>query len=199
MKSIYSGIAGLALMAGSAFAAAANTPTSFDFTGLGSQSNSSSIHVTSAAGDVVATVTAPGENVGAYSLDGVGVKTGFFNLSGIQDGETLKVSFSEDVNIDRISMRQWEGPDRVLVGVNTDQGSYSFALDNDSCGLCSGEDFEHLGLEDVNYITITGDSFATVTFLSGLGVTVVPLPAAAYLFGSALLGLVAVARRRTAA
>ncbi len=54
-------------------------------------------------------------------------------------------------------------------------------------------------LTDIDYLTITGDSFATVTFLAGFGEvspSEVPVPAAAWLFGSALVSLAGLGRKR---
>lgn len=189
-------VVGVAAM-GLAFSQLASA-TSFDFTGYGSSNNSSSINVLSADGTITATVTsASGGNVGAYDIDGFGVKDGFFNLPGLQNGEILRVDFSETVDIGTLTMRQWEGPDEaILVGYGT---GGSLNLSADSCGLCSAETFG-VNLTGIDYLTIQGNSGLTVTLLAGLGdvelTSAVPVPAAAWLFGSALIGLAGLGRRK---
>lgn len=196
-KTLRSFIAGI-LMVGGSSAMAANLPTTFDFTGKGGQNDSSSITFTSTGGlTTTAVATAPGENVGASSLEGIGVKTGFFNLNSLQNNEVLRVDFADDVNITSFTMRQWEGPDEIIFKAFGDSNNYTLNYGPDSCALCTTETVG-VDFKDINYITIEGNSSLTVTYLAGMGVTVVPLPAAAYLFGSALMGLVAISRRRKA-
>jgi hypothetical protein len=165
---------------------------SFDFTGLGGVPSGG--YSTTVDG-IGVTVSAPNEGLGYFNLDGIGVKTGFFNLRGIQQGETLQVSFSQEVTIGSLTFRQWEGPDRVQLssaGGNLD-------LNADTAAFNSSETFGLATLGGINSFTLKGDSALTVAFLAGLNdvqVSQVPLPAAVWLFGSAVLGLAGVARRR---
>ena len=163
---------------------------SFDFTGLGTVPTNGY----SATDDgITVTVTAPGEDLWNYNLDGLGVSTGFFNLGGLQNGETLLVSFSEEVTLGSLDMRQWEGPDDVLF--NSAGGNLNF--NSDSCAFCTTETFDLTSITGITSFTLTGNSFLTVTFLSALNdvqVTAVPVPAAAWLFISALGGLTGVRR-----
>lgn len=163
---------------------------SFDFTGLGTVPTSG---YSATDGGITVTVTAPGEDLWNYTLDGLGVSTGFFNLGGLQNGETLLVSFSEEVTLGSLDMRQWEGPDAV--NLNSAGGNISFTTD--SCAFCTTETFDLTSLTGLTSFTLTGDSFLTVAFLSALDnvqVTAVPVPAAAWLFMSALGGLTGVRR-----
>lgn len=177
----------------------ANAATSFDFTGNGAANNTSMLSTTSADGLITAELTSPDGNLGAYSLDGIGVKTGFFNLPGLQNGETLRVDFDQTVNIGLITLRQWEGPDEVVLGYGA---GLSITLDSDSCAFCSAESFA-INLVGLDYITLTGNSGLTVALLAGfdnvtLTTTEVPVPAAAWLFGSALVSLAGIGRKRKA-
>lgn len=197
MKKLYSSALALALVVGASAASASTVPTSFNFTGYGSANDTGSLNVNSADGNIVATLTAPGENLGALNLDGIGVKTGFFDVAAMGDGQLLRVDFNKDINISTVHMRQWEGPDRVILKAYGDSGITTLTLDADSAAFDSDEYFA-VSLLDINYITIEGDTFGTQTLLAGLGVSQVPIPAAAYLFGSALFGLVGISRRRKA-
>jgi hypothetical protein len=163
---------------------------SFDFTGLGTVPTGG---YSATSDGITVTVTAPGEDLWNYNLDGLGVSTGFFNLGGLQNNETLLVSFSEEVTLGSLDMRQWEGPDAVLF--NSAGGNLNF--NTESCGFCTTETFDLTSLTGLTSFTLTGDSFLTVTFLSALNdvqVTAVPVPAAAWLFMSALGGLTGVRR-----
>jgi len=174
-------------------AAVGANATTFTFTGKGSAAAAANQTVDG----ITVTVSAPGEDLGYLTLDGLGVKTNFFNLSGIQNGETIRVDFSQTVNIENIKLRQWEGPDdAVLVGYGD---GTSVNLTADSCWSCSAETF-NVNLTGIDYLTLTGDSGLSVFFLAEIsGVSAVPLPAAAWLFGSALFGLGFVKRRRNIA
>lgn len=179
----------LAVFAGQAAA------DSFDFTGMGSINDSvSSVNVASATGDVTVTVSTASGNIGAYNLDGFGVKDGFLNLPGLQNGETLNFAFSETVDIGTIHMRQWEGPDRVIL-VSYGDGS-SVVLDDDSAAFNTNEYFA-VNLTGIDSLTITGQaSVSLVAGFQNVTLSAVPVPAAAWLFGSALVGLGGMARRK---
>jgi hypothetical protein len=185
----------LLAIAAMGLASSLSNAANFDFTGHGNAAAAANQTVDG----ITVTVSAPGEDLGYYNLDGLGVKTGFFNLPGLQNGETLRVDFSETVDIATLTMRQWEGPDAIVL-VGWGDGT-PMSLNNDSCAFCSAETF-NVGLTGIDYLTITGDSALTVTLLAGLGgvtASAVPVPAAAWLFGSALIGLAGIGRQRKAA
>ena len=170
----------------------AASAASFDFTGLGSQSGNSSITVASDDGTLTAVATAS-SNVGAFNLDGLGVKGGFFDLKTIGNNETLTITFSEAVDLGELHLRQFEGPDSLLLSWDT--GSL---LLND--GTASVNEYRTVNLSGVNFISLTGQGGLTQATLAGLNdvsaVSEVPVPAAAWLFGSALLGLAGAKRKR---
>ena len=164
---------------------------SFDFTGLSGQNNSSSIVVSSNDNSIVATATAPGEKVGAFNLDGLGVKSNCCDSRSIGDGETLKITFDTLVNVGELHLRQFEGPDSLLL--SWDGGS--MLLDD---GTISLNEYRTVNLTGISWFTLTGQNFWTQANLAGINnVNAVPVPAAAWLFGSALLGLVGSKRKRT--
>ncbi|WP_200821172.1 VPLPA-CTERM sorting domain-containing protein [Oceanicoccus sp. KOV_DT_Chl] len=182
--------------------------TSFDFTGLpvtgpwaGLGSGTAPfLDIASADSQINAHITAVagGTHIGVLTLDGIGVADddtlGLFDLAGLESGETLRIDFDQTIDIGTLTMRQWEGPDSVvLVGFGDGQ---QIVLDDDSCGLCTAETFA-VNLSNVNYLTLTGSS--SISLLAGLGdvqISAVPVPASAWLFGSALLGLAGIGRKR---
>lgn len=189
MKKLLLGIAAGALLAPLANAA------NFDFTGKGSAAAAANQTV----GGITVTVTQEmGGNfgLGYLNLDGLGVKrtSGCCGgiLDGIQNNQTIKVSFSGLVNFGSITFRQWEGPDKIqLVSAGG-----NLTLDAET-SAGSAETFDLSSLGAIDSFTLTGDSIGTVAFLAGLNdVQEVPLPAAAWLFGSAVLGLGGMARRK---
>ncbi len=121
------------LLAAGMFSVTASA-ASFDFTGLSGQNNSSSIVVESDDMTITVTATAPGENVGAFSLDGFGVKSGCCDSRAIGNGETLLISFDQVVNVGQLHLRQFEGPDSLLLeweggSLLLDDGTASINLD----------------------------------------------------------------------
>jgi hypothetical protein len=168
------------------FASAAN----FTFTGLGSVPSGG---YTTTNGGITVTVTAASGGLGYYNLDGIGVKDGFFDLPAMGDNQTLNVNFSTDVTIGSLRMRQWEGPDKVQLA----SAGGNLTLDAETAPFDTNETFDLSSLGPISSFTLTGDSFGTQTLLAALNdVQEVPLPAAAWLFGSAVLGLGGVARRK---
>lgn len=125
------------------------------------------------------------------------------------EAETITVTFSEEVTISNIYLRQWEN--NVLgfgdeVNFTSAGGNVNFDESDQTIGLLDRFD---VGVTATSF-TLTpeqngtngaGASNRTAVYLHSLEfeVSEVPLPAAAYLFGSALAGLVAVGRRRAKA
>lgn len=166
---------------------------SFSFTGLGGGTPSN--NYTQTQGGITVTVSAPGEDLGYLTLDGFGVFTGFLNLDGLQNNEVLNISFSQQVTVGSILMRQWEGPDEILIAANTG-GNLSYGPD--SCAFCSAETIDISSLGALDSFTIEGNSALTVTLLAGLFdvLAVVPEPGTTLLLGAGLLGLGLVRRGR---
>lgn len=178
-----------ALGAALAISSAASAAT-FDFKGLGSTSN-----IASSDGTITVTITAPGESVGTAS-SGVGVKSSCCDLSSIQNNETLRLDFSAATDIGGLYLTGWEAADRLTL--NYDGGVVDI---NDEHNNWSSDDHYAINLTNVTFLTLTGNSFGTVARLAGLedvsaSVSEVPVPAAAWLFGSALIGLGGFARKR---
>ena len=109
----------------------------------------------------------------------------------------MRLSFSTAVNIGDLLLKAWEGPDRLALTWN----GGSIDVDADHNGL-SSDDTWGINLTGVNWLELKGNSIGTVTTLSGLNnvtaTPTVPVPAAAWLMGSGLAGLVGIARRRRA-
>lgn len=186
-------IAALGLSSG--FASAAD----FNFTGLGSAGAAA----VQTVGGITVTVTATGgDSLDYLNLDGIGVDSGIFDLAALQStlfsSEGLQVSFSEEVTIGSLGMRQWENG---FDGANFSSSGGSFALGTSDSGFL--EDFWDLsghGVGALTSFTINGTGAVTATLLSSLTnvqVTAVPVPAAAWLLGSALIGLAGLGRKRS--
>ncbi|CAH0992606.1 hypothetical protein SIN8267_02739 [Sinobacterium norvegicum] len=178
----------------SALSTASATADYVDFTGLGSINNTTSSYSQLSNGGVSVTADAGHYNIGSYSLDGFGVHKGGINLPGLQNGETLGFSFNQSVNITGIKFRQWEGPDKaILSGVFG-----SLTLDSDSCAFCSSQSFG-LNIQGISSFDVSGASSLSVFLVEGISfdaVAAVPVPASAWLFGSSLLGLASLIRRK---
>lgn len=162
---------------------------SFDFTG-GSTSGA-----TSSDGVITVSFSTPSGSVTATG-GGVGVKDGWVNAGALQNNETLRLDFSATTNIGSLFLTGWEGPDRLTL--TYDGGVVDINDDNNGWG--SNETYA-INLTGVTFITLKGNSWGTATRLSGLGnvsatPSEVPVPAAAWLFGTALVGLAGIARKR---
>lgn len=203
-KHFYSLLAASTLLVASTSAFATHT-NSFHFTNYGPWSGQSVKGLTqytfnNTDNHLTATATAYNEGtqvtLGALSLDGIGVRSKWGNVSAIQRLETLRITFSEAVNVGTVHLRQWEALDKVYFTVGKTNGSTNtFAYSYESNLLGTNEKASGLGLNGITYLEITGASTTTATFLAGLyDVTAaqtseVPVPAAAWLFGSAMAGL----------
>ncbi len=111
--------------------------------------------------------------------------------NGLQQNETLVVSFSEAVTVDNITLAAWDGPDTALLAT---PGGATMTLDDDPLGQINS--FSLTGLGELTSFTITNTKFAGLFTLNGLSVSPVPVPAAAWLFISAIGGLVGARRMR---
>lgn len=217
MRTLKTLLATTVLATGASLASAA----SVDFTGIapglgGTLGPSVTVNSSDLSFSVTATVSGAigsSAQVSGFSLDGFGVgkyAANPFATNGgayyaIQGGETLHLSFDQTVDVGTLKLRQWEGPDRGTVTVHTLTGSQTFNLAGDNCGLCTGQDVA-LNMLGVTQIDVTGvfngkilGIPATQFFVAGFSnvqVSEVPVPAAVWLFGSALAGLGGIARKR---
>ena len=170
----------------------------FSFTGLGSVPASS--YSTTSDG-ITVTVTTPtaGHSLKYFStsgIDGIGASSGLLDPAAVQQGESLTVSFSEEVTVGSITFNQWDGDRATLSSTGG-----NLVLDGDSCPLltfsCTSETYDLSSLGGITSFTVTGDNFISAFLLAGLGdVQAVPVPAAGWLFLSALLGLAGKKRLR---
>ena len=179
----------IALLGAALAMSAGASAASFDFTG---GSNSSA---TSSDGAITASFSTPSGNVNANG-SGLGIKKNCCDLGGIQNNETLRLDFSSATDIGGLNLTGWEAADRLtltwnggVVDINADNNVWS---SNENYGI---------NLTGVTFLTLKGNSFGTVTRLSGLynvsaTPSEVPVPAAAWLFGTALVGLAGIARKR---
>ena len=170
----------------------AATAATFSYSGLGSVSSTG---YSSTVGGITATVTASGNKLGYYALaPGLG-NTGcyaFVCTPGVQNTESVTVSFSKSVTVSSLKINAWDSADTI--NVSASNGS-TYTLSNGSL-ISSIGDFDLSGLGGLTSLTLTGASLTTLFSLNGLTVSSVPVPAAAWLFGSGLLGLSGFARRR---
>jgi len=117
------------------------------------------------------------------------------------EGETITVTFNQQVTIDDIYFRQWENNFLGFgdeVDFTSSGGNLNFNDSDEVIGLLDRFDVDVTTSAFI--LTPEQDHAETAVYLHSLDFTVsqVPLPAAAYLFGSALVGLLAVGRRRRA-
>ncbi len=144
-----------------------------------------------------------GQNVGYYTglgidaEEGVGIDSGgFFSSNALAQGELLRINFSTTVQLAAIRLGQWQVSESVTFTANNGN---SVTWNTESAAFSSYETVNLSSLGNLDYIDFTantGTTWATINQIQG--VSAVPLPAAAWLFGSALMGLMGVARRRKA-
>ncbi len=190
------------LVSGAALLMAQSTlAATFDFTGLGSVSSSGystsvdGIGVDVTAGGKLAFYKAPFVS----GIEGLGHSGCVFWIcsSALQRGESLTVEFSEAVTVTGITLAAWDGNETATVTANN--GS-SLVLGSDMPGQV--DTFSLEGLGEITSFTISSGSFTAVYALAGLQVqpiAPVPVPAAAWLFMSAMGGLVGARRMRRSA
>lgn len=142
-------------------------------------------------GGIQATLTSSGGNLFYNNVeDATGVGSNYLN-GALALGQAMSVSFDQPVVISRIYFRQWENPflGHPLDQVKFNGGGQTLTLtDSGSFGLVDGFDFADINLGG---FTLTPTNLTTAVYLWGIEIETaeVPLPAAAWLFGSALMGL----------
>jgi hypothetical protein len=169
----------------------------FDFdrgTGSTLSFNSYDVYSQTEDGISVSVVGIGGQNKVSQSRNqGLGVGTGFFNYL-IADNEKLTFTFDQAVDINQIVLNSYGN------GTLTWEGGSIAGLDgntNTSQGL--NAKFHTINLSNITSFTVEADqNYLMVDGLVGVtaSVSAVPVPAAAWLFGSALIGLAGIGRKR---
>lgn len=163
-------------------------------------------------------ITATGGNIYSYASPnpieyGIGVGGNAadgglgYNGSSYVTTETLTLTFNQVVNLDTIAFFQWENPsagtsDRLTLAYSGGTASGSKTLTNSGMGTVTVDEFLLSGVSGTTFKLTpvqTPGVNQTSFYVQGLNYTpTVPVPAAAWLFGSSLLGLAGMSRRRAA-
>lgn len=133
-------------------------------------------------------VTALGGSKVSWTSEGLGRGTNGFNYK-MANGEGLSFTFTEAVDIGTMDVIGASSGNISWTAASGETGVFSNATDDADVGLINITSLSLIS--NGNYITLMGinDVFAT-------SVSEVPVPGAAWLFGSALLGLAGVAKKR---
>ena len=159
----------------------------FNMTGFRTQSGSSFIDLLADDGLLRATATALMGTVGA-NTNGMGVIFGDTRRA-LGDAETLRIDFAQTVNLGELRLRRFDRWDNLEV--NWSGGS--MLIDD---GTSARNEFRTLNLTAIDWVSFTSEGNRSQFLVAGMNdVTAVPLPAAAWLFGSALAMLFAGGRR----
>ena len=184
----------LTALAAVAFTASANAATMYFNNGSGSYTESG----------VTGTATTTGGSLFYNGVENaIGVGSNVFD-GALAQGETLKIDFGQSIKVNKVYFRQWENPFIVTydkVKFDYDPGG-DLTWTNSGQGVTLLDSFSTGGI-DMNSFTLLPQNGVTAIYLHSIDFDVpvtseVPVPAAVWLFGSALFGLFGVARRRSA-
>jgi hypothetical protein len=181
----------------SSFANAATIQTNVDFS-----NNSGSGYVYNDIfnnGSNISLTVSSAQGSMTSAIFGLGVNSGFADDGALDNywtganPETILFTFSEAVVFDTINLGLYESCCENPSKISIDGGAF-FNLDDDSSTTFNGQGTAFL----LSTPTRSGLSNATTFRVDNIDVSAVPVPAAVWLFGSALFGLFGVARRRSA-
>ncbi|ROS05299.1 putative secreted protein [Sinobacterium caligoides] len=121
---------------------------------------------------------------------GLGVKGGVNHFQS-WGRETMTFSFTSAVRLNSLTFdsgtwNDWTGKDQFRY---TDSSGFTTILKG-------GSNYWELGADNITSFTLSAVGNWTSSFVSAVDVEAVPLPASAWMFGSALLGLAGMARRK---
>jgi hypothetical protein len=162
-----------------------------DFTGGYGKTNTYSASTDGVGVDVTATRYGRSAKV-TKNRGGLGVKGGVNHFQSI-GRETMSFKFTDSVTLNSLTFDNrtwydWTGRDKVHY---TDSNGSSFTL--------SGSDnMFDIGADDISWFSLAAGGSWTSTFVAGLDYDpyAVPVPASAWLFGSALVGLAGLRRKK---
>lgn len=182
-----------ALLAGalmSAFAGAASA-TTYSFTGSATVFTVDGIKLT-----VTAATGSVNTSSSGLGVKRSGVEDGALNSDAINEGkDTLIFTFDKPIALTKMTMTAWQNGS-LLDQADLKYNNVTTRLPN------TGPTFTFTGLTYVSSFTVTAKGSGSAFRISGLDVAgqpaVVPVPAAAWLMGSGLVGLAGIARRRRA-
>ena len=176
----------ISAVAGTAFAAPIPTPVTFNF------NNNGSVFT---VGGITLTVTSTAGSVN-NSSSGLGVKRssledGSMNSDLINEGkDTLVFTFSKAVTLTKFGMTAWQNGS-ALDQADLKYNGVTTRLPN------TGPNFTFaVSPPYVTSFTLTAKGGGTAFRVASLEVREVPVPAAAWLMGSGLVGLAGIARRK---
>lgn len=178
----------LAATAGTAQAA------SISFHGGGGNNYSSAWNFDDGAGISVTVTTADSGKDVAWMTNGLGVGSNLFNQD-FSSGESMHFQFSETVTLAGIDFQNWEGccDDVAVIEIDGNPVSLTYSGSGDLWTFAAPIEMDGFTLKD------TGSGVSIYRVEGLMDVTAapeVPVPAAAWLFGSALVGLAAIGRKR---
>ncbi len=172
----------------------------YDFSPSATGSSVPSSGYSTSVSGVGTTITASGGNNLAYykfllapsATHGIGHSGGAD--AALQIGESLYVTFTQDVVVNSLTFGAWDGADH---GAKATVGGNSITF-NSGSNATGNYTFNGLGLSVLagQTMSINALSLGSVFTLRGMDVTPVPVPAAAWLFASAIGGLFSARRLR---
>lgn len=143
--------------------------------------------------NVTATTTTSGKEV-SWMTTGLGVGTNCCNQD-FNGGESLTFTFNQSVTLAGIEFANWEGccDDVAVVSIDGALVSLTYSGSDDTWMFDGGP----ISVANNFKLDNTGNKFLSIYRVQGLiDVTQVPIPAAAWLFGSGLIGLAGISRKR---
>jgi hypothetical protein len=150
---------------------------------------------------VIATVTPNTSGISYSSGNGIGVGTG---TSEVTSGENLTVLFNSRVTIQSVLLANWANPFLIIFVQDRVQFSYPVNPVNPASSVFTSANSVSSGVGTFNIANLSVDGIRIANpqtggwYVKTINYTQVPLPATAWLFGTALLGLGLMKRKKAA-